>query len=71
MASLATETVQNSYAWFLVMRDGRVVEGTAFFDTSAFNDLWSRVEPSCARTSLFPNQSQMFTPLRLSSVFYW
>ena len=35
---------ENSYAWFLVMRDGRVVDGTTFFDASAFNDLWSRVE---------------------------
>jgi hypothetical protein len=23
-----------------------VVDGTAFFDASAFNDLWSRVEPA-------------------------
>ena len=36
---------ENSYAWFLVMRDGKVVDGTAFFDASAFNDLWSRVDP--------------------------
>jgi ketosteroid isomerase-like protein len=33
----------NNYAWFLKMKDGLVVEGTAFFDSIAFNDLWRRV----------------------------
>jgi hypothetical protein len=27
----------------LQMRDGRVVGGTAFYDSIAFNDLWTRV----------------------------
>lgn len=35
----------NSYAWFLTMRGGRVIAGTAFFDSIAFNDLWTRVRP--------------------------
>ncbi|GBR09732.1 nuclear transport factor 2-like protein [Gluconobacter frateurii] len=35
----------NSYAWFLTMRGGRVIAGTAFFDRIAFNDLWTRVRP--------------------------
>ena len=35
----------NSYAWFLTMRDGRVVDGTAFYDSISFNDLWTRVQP--------------------------
>jgi ketosteroid isomerase-like protein len=34
---------ENSYAWFLKMRDGKVVDGTAFYDSIAFNDLWARV----------------------------
>ncbi|WP_213769059.1 nuclear transport factor 2 family protein [Caballeronia sp. dw_19] len=33
----------NNYAWFLKMKDGLVIEGTAFFDSVAFNDLWTRV----------------------------
>ncbi len=33
----------NSYAWFLRMVGGRVVEATAFYDSVAFNDLWRRV----------------------------
>jgi ketosteroid isomerase-like protein len=37
---------ENSYAWFLKMKDGQAVEATAFFDSIAFNDLWSRVKPT-------------------------
>lgn len=33
----------NTYAWFLDMRDGRIVKAFAFFDAIAFNDLWKRV----------------------------
>lgn len=35
----------NSYAWFLKMKGGVVVDGTAFFDSIAFDDLWTRVTP--------------------------
>ncbi len=35
----------NTYAWFLDMRDGRVWRAHAFFDSIAFNDLWTRVRP--------------------------
>jgi ketosteroid isomerase-like protein len=34
---------ENSYVWVLQMRDGLVVDGTAFYDSIAFNDLWTRV----------------------------
>jgi ketosteroid isomerase-like protein len=37
---------ENSYAWFMRMKDGKVVDGTAFFDSISFNDLWTRVQPS-------------------------
>ncbi|WP_413992483.1 nuclear transport factor 2 family protein [Labrys okinawensis] len=40
---------RNSYAWFFRMRDGRVTEATAFFDSIAFDDLWSRVSPEPAK----------------------
>jgi uncharacterized protein len=36
---------ENSYAWVMRMRDGKVIDGTAFYDTISFNDLWSRVAP--------------------------
>jgi ketosteroid isomerase-like protein len=35
----------NTYAWMMRMRDGLVVDGTAFYDSIAFNDLWERVPP--------------------------
>jgi ketosteroid isomerase-like protein len=35
---------ENSYAWFMQMADGKVIEGTAFYDSISFNDLWNRVQ---------------------------
>ena len=37
---------ENSYAWFMKMRDGQVVDGTAFYDSISFNDLWTRISPA-------------------------
>lgn len=36
---------KNTYTWYMRMRDGRIVEVIAFFDTIEFNDLWTRVKP--------------------------
>jgi len=36
---------ENTYAWFLTMRDDRIVRATAFFDSVVFNELWTRVLP--------------------------
>jgi ketosteroid isomerase-like protein len=36
---------ENTYAWIMRMADGLVVDGTAFYDSIAFNDLWDRVRP--------------------------
>ena len=36
---------RNTYAWFMEMRDGRIVNITAFFDSIAFDEFWKRVEP--------------------------
>jgi uncharacterized protein len=36
---------ENTYSWYLKMRDGKIVSATAFFDSIAFNDLWKRVRP--------------------------
>jgi ketosteroid isomerase-like protein len=36
---------ENSYTWYLRMNDGRIVDVVAFFDSIAFNDLWTRVSP--------------------------
>src|SRR4051812_3989226 len=35
----------NTYAWILELRDGKVVKGTAFYDSKAFDELWTTVPP--------------------------
>lgn len=35
----------NTYAWFLDMEGGKITNASAFFDSIAFNDLWTRVQP--------------------------
>ena len=39
------QTYRNSYAWIMKMRDGKVIDGTAFYDSISFNELWTRVPP--------------------------
>ena len=34
---------RNTYAWFMQMRDGKIIKVTAFYDAVAFDDLWKRV----------------------------
>ncbi len=36
---------ENTYAWFMTLRDGAVVNGTAFYDSISFNELWEKVAP--------------------------
>ena len=36
---------KNSYAWFMTMCDAKVIDGTAFYDSISFNELWNRVRP--------------------------
>ncbi|MGO7733183.1 nuclear transport factor 2 family protein [Rhizobium leguminosarum] len=33
----------NTYAWFLDLRDGKIINASAFFDSVIFNDFWTRV----------------------------
>ena len=35
----------NTYSWYLRLRDGQIVEAIAFFDTIEFTDLWRRITP--------------------------
>jgi uncharacterized protein len=37
---------RNSYSWILRFRDGSIVDVVAFFDSVAFNELWTRVSPA-------------------------
>jgi ketosteroid isomerase-like protein len=36
---------ENTYSWYLQMREGKIIGATAFFDSIVFNDLWKRVRP--------------------------
>jgi ketosteroid isomerase-like protein len=36
---------ENSYVWILTLSGGKVVDGTAFYDSIAFNQLWETVTP--------------------------
>ena len=44
--TVAGTSYRNTYAWFLTFEDGKVVQGTAFFDSIAFDELWSGVAPA-------------------------
>jgi hypothetical protein len=41
----AGTTYHNTYAWFMTLSGGKVIDGTAFYDSIAFNELWDRVTP--------------------------
>jgi ketosteroid isomerase-like protein len=39
-------TYRNTYAWFMTLNDeGKIVDGTAFYDSISFNELWAAVSP--------------------------
>jgi uncharacterized protein len=42
---------RNTYAWFMTVRGGKVVDGTAFYDSIAFNELWENVSPDGPRAT--------------------
>ena len=44
--ALDGEAYENTYAWFLQMRAGRIVRAYAFFDAIALDAFWRRVEPA-------------------------
>jgi len=36
---------ENTYSWYMTMKDGRIVKVVAFFDTIDFTEFWNRVTP--------------------------
>lgn len=36
---------RNTYTWYMRMRDEKIVDVVAFFDTIEFTDFWTRVKP--------------------------
>ena len=43
---------RNTYSWYLQMRDGKIVNATAFFDTIEFTDFWNRVKPEVQHAAI-------------------
>jgi ketosteroid isomerase-like protein len=41
--TIAGTLYRNTYAWLMTLADGKVVAGTAFYDSIAFNELWQTV----------------------------
>jgi ketosteroid isomerase-like protein len=39
------KSYENTYSWYLKMRNGKIVSATALYDPIAFDDLWKRVRP--------------------------
>ena len=37
---------ENTYSWYLKMRDGKIVSATSFEDSIAFDELWKRIRPA-------------------------
>jgi ketosteroid isomerase-like protein len=40
------KSYENTYSWYLKMRDGKIISATALYDSIAFDDLWKRVRPA-------------------------
>ena len=47
-AAIATDGVpyRNTYTWYFQIRETKVVNAIAFFDTRDFDDFWTRVKPT-------------------------
>jgi|SRR5579875_2045589 len=44
--TIAGTTYRNTYAWFMTLDDrGRIIDGTAFYDSISFDELWETVTP--------------------------
>ena len=39
------KSYENTYSWYLKMRDGKIVSATSFEDSIAFDELWKRIRP--------------------------
>jgi ketosteroid isomerase-like protein len=48
--TIAGTTYRNTYAWFMTLNaDGKIADGTAFYDSISFNELWNSVVPPAGR----------------------
>jgi len=40
------KSYENTYSWYLTMRNGKIVSAVAVYDSAAFDDLWKRIRPT-------------------------
>jgi len=40
------KSYENTYSWYLTMRNGKIVSVVAVYDSAAFDDLWKRIRPT-------------------------
>jgi uncharacterized protein len=45
--TIADTTYENTYAWIMTLEEGKVVDGTAFYDCISRNKLWE-IDPTSA-----------------------
>lgn len=43
--TVAETTYENTYAWIMTLEEGKVANGTAFYDSISFNKLWD-IDPT-------------------------
>ena len=43
--TISGTTYENTYAWVLTLDDGLIIDGVAFYDSIAFNELWEIAPP--------------------------
>jgi uncharacterized protein len=46
VARTRKSSATRTYAWIMKMHDGKVVDGTAFYDSISFNELWTSTAPA-------------------------
>jgi ketosteroid isomerase-like protein len=40
------KSYQNTYSWYLKLRDGKIANAIAVYDSVPFDDLWKRIRPT-------------------------
>ncbi|HEX7128228.1 MAG TPA: hypothetical protein VF406_20935 [Thermodesulfobacteriota bacterium] len=45
-ANCGRQPYVNTCAWFMELKDGRIVKATSFYDGATFDDRWTRVRPT-------------------------
>jgi uncharacterized protein len=48
--TISGSTYENTYAWVLTLDQGLIVDGVAFYDSIAFNELWEVAPPAGAQS---------------------